>query len=55
MGSLNDMDIASMGPNGKACFGLRRCESGVRWWVVMLKQCQIELIKGYLAPHKYMY
>jgi len=26
------MDIASMGPNGEACFGLRRCESGVRWW-----------------------
>jgi hypothetical protein len=29
--SLNDMDVASMGFSGEACFGRGRRESGVKW------------------------
>ncbi len=39
----------------KPALDLEGVKVGLGGGVVMLKQCQIELIKGYLAPHKYMY
>ncbi len=32
MGSLNDMDVESIGSNGEAFFGRGRRENGARWW-----------------------
>jgi hypothetical protein len=32
VGSLDDMDIETIGPSGRACRRHGRHESGVRWW-----------------------
>jgi len=32
VGSLDDMDIETIGPSGRACSRHGRHESGVRWW-----------------------
>ncbi len=53
--SPNDMDVQSVGSNGRACFGGGRCESGAGGGPVMLKQRWTELVRGYLAPRSPRY
>jgi len=47
--------LQGWGLMAKPALDLEGVKVGLGGGVVMLKQCQIELIKGYLAPRKYMY
>jgi hypothetical protein len=48
VGSPIDMDVESMGSNCEACFGRGSVKVGSGGGAVMLKQCQTELIRGYI-------